>query len=94
LREIASLAEEVEDRGLSRRRRIAIMQERLDALDQKAAELARLSAYVRAKIAWMEAGQRGPEPEPAGLASGFAGLVDEVAAAGKKAGRRRKIAAR
>lgn len=96
LREIASLAAEVEAKGLSRKRRIAIMEERLDELEQKAAELARLTAYVRAKIAWMKNGERGPEPEPTppGQAPGFAGLIDEVAAAGKKAGRGRKAAAR
>ncbi len=62
LSDIAGLAAEFRSQGLSRKRRIAILAERLSALEQKAEELGRMTAYLRAKIGWMEAGGRGPEP--------------------------------
>lgn len=62
LREIGAIAAELGSAGLTRKRKIAIMQERLDALDVKAAELQRMAAYLRAKIAWIEGGESGPEP--------------------------------
>ena len=43
-------------------RKAAILRERLDALDIKAAQIARMTSYLRAKIAWIEAGERGAEP--------------------------------
>jgi DNA-binding transcriptional MerR regulator len=95
LREIAGIAEEVETKGLSRKRRIAILEGRLAALDDKATELARLTDYLRAKIAWMREGERGPEPEPApvGIRGPFAGLLDGVGSAAGPA-RRRRVAGR
>ena len=96
LREIALIAEEVEAKGLGRKRRIAILEERLGALDEKAVELAHMTNYLRAKIAWMKAGERGPEPEPApaGIPGPFAGLVDEVEAAAPAAATPRRAAGR
>jgi len=83
LREIATIAAEVEAKGLSRTRRAAILEVRLAALDEKAAELAAMTTYLRAKLAWIRAGERGPEPEPApaGIREPFGGLLDEVNAA-------------
>ncbi len=96
LREIALIAEEVEAKGLGRKRRVAILEERLGALDAKAVELAHMTAYLRAKIAWMKAGERGPEPEPApaGVPGPFGGLVDEVEAAAPPAVSRRAVGRR
>ena len=96
LREIAALAEEVERDGLPRKRRIAILEDRLSALDEKALELKRLTAYLRAKIAWIKDGERGPEPEPApaGLSGNVAGLIDEVSAAATRRRPRRAVASR
>jgi DNA-binding transcriptional MerR regulator len=96
LREIAALATEVEATGMSRARRIALFEERLHRLDEKAVEIARMTAYLRAKIAWMKNGERGPEPEPA-LADGeepLAGLVDEIAASQPARPRKIRVAPR
>jgi len=62
LREIAVLGKEYAAAGLSRERRIAIMRTQLDRLDAKAAQIGAVRDYVRAKIAWMEKGEKGPEP--------------------------------
>lgn len=62
LREIAAISREFQIHGSSRNRRIALLRERLVSLDEKAAEIARMAAYMRAKIAWMEKGEVGPEP--------------------------------
>lgn len=62
LREIETIATELQAEGASRKRRAAILAERLAALDEKAAEIARMTTYIRAKIAWMEAGEKGPVP--------------------------------
>ena len=78
LREISAIAAELDDSGLPRKRRIAIIEERLGALDDKAAELARMTTYLRAKLAWMKAGEKGPEPTlgPVGEEATVAGLLD------------------
>ena len=62
LREIAAIASELEATGLTRRRKIAILRQRLDVLDEKAGQIARMTAYLNAKIAWLEGGETGPEP--------------------------------
>jgi MerR family transcriptional regulator, copper efflux regulator len=62
LREIGAMAAELGAAGLTRKRKIAILQERLDALDGKAAQLRDMAAYLRAKIAWLEGGEKGPQP--------------------------------
>ena len=70
LREISAISIELQTEGISRRRRIGILKERLTALEDKAAEIARMTGYIRAKIAWMEKGEKGAEPV---LDPGFAG---------------------
>lgn len=62
LREIAALANELAATGFTRRRKISILRGRLDVLDEKAEQIADLRRYLTAKIAWIEGGDRGPEP--------------------------------
>jgi|ERR1700722_4634491 MerR family copper efflux transcriptional regulator len=62
LKEIASLMEKRRKGKLPLRGRIDMMKSQLAKLDAKAIELERLRAYVRAKIAWQEDGEKGPEP--------------------------------
>ena len=83
LREISAIAQELDAAGLPRARRIAILEQRLGTLDDKAAELARMIGYLRAKLAWMKGGERGEEPtlDLADAVATFAGLLDGLAAA-------------
>ncbi len=62
LAEIAALIEEVRASGGDRTRHIAIIEERLQELDEKAAKINGMRHYLRAKIAWLKGGQKGPEP--------------------------------
>ena len=62
LREIATIADELGAEGLTRKKKIAILRERLDALEEKASHIARMTTYLRAKIDWIEAGERGSVP--------------------------------
>jgi len=96
LREIAALAAEVEDSGMSRSRRIAVLEERLRALDQKAVEIDRMTTYLRAKIAWTKNGETGPEPLP-GLSADevtLSHLINGVAEAPANLTRKIKVANR
>ncbi len=68
LKDIAAIGEEDRAGGISTERSIEIMSTQLVRLEQKAAELASMAAYLRAKIAWLKGGQQGPEPELDGLA--------------------------
>lgn len=63
LREIAALTEEHRAGGMTRERSIAVMSAQLARLRQKAAEVAAMTGYLEAKIAWLEAGAKGPEPD-------------------------------
>jgi DNA-binding transcriptional MerR regulator len=62
LREIATIATQLGAEGLTRERKVEMLRERLDELEGKAASINRMTAYLRAKVVWMEAGERGPEP--------------------------------
>jgi len=63
LKEIAAIGEEYRAGGLSAARSIEIMSEQLGRLRAKQAELAAMSAYLAAKLAWLKAGGEGPEPD-------------------------------
>ncbi len=62
LGEIAAIIEELRTTGADRARHIAILEERLRELDEKAARIARMRGYLGAKIAWLKNGEKGPEP--------------------------------
>jgi MerR family transcriptional regulator, copper efflux regulator len=62
LREIAGLRKARRKGDLPLKKRLALMKDQLARLEAKSAELERLKTYVRAKIAWQEAGEMGGEP--------------------------------
>lgn len=62
LAEIGAIAEELLGDGLSAAREIEIIDTQIDRLEAKAADLARLLAYLRAKRDWMARGK--PDDEP------------------------------
>ncbi len=63
LKEIAAIGEEHRVAPITRERSIEIMAVQLGLLEAKAADLAAMAGYLRAKIAWLEGGECGPEPE-------------------------------
>lgn len=62
LKEIAEIATELQREGLSQAREVEIMEVQLAKLEQKAAELAELTNYLRAKRDWVVRGKPGDEP--------------------------------
>ena len=62
LREIAAFNTEFRADGLGVERLVAILQARLSALDEKAAQIAAMRAYLSAKLRWLHGGRAGPEP--------------------------------
>jgi DNA-binding transcriptional MerR regulator len=70
LREIAALSEEFAH-GISLARQAQVMRERLAAVDEQAAKLARLRRYFMAKIAWLDDGATATPPS-------FAQIVGEA----------------
>lgn len=67
LREIAALNEEFQQVGLSRARKRELMRGALAAIEEKAARLALMQTYFRAKIAWLEGGEKGEPPQLEGF---------------------------
>jgi MerR family transcriptional regulator, copper efflux regulator len=63
LKEIADLANEYSSGNMTPARSRAIMLSQLHRLEQKASEIEILISFVRQKIAWVESGQTGQEPE-------------------------------
>ena len=63
LREIGDLREARRRGDLPLADRIAMMKDQLARLEARSAELEKLQAYVRAKIAWQESGEKGAEPQ-------------------------------
>jgi MerR family copper efflux transcriptional regulator len=48
---------------MTRTRSIEVLASQLDRLEAKAAELAAMRTYLRAKIDWLSGGEIGPPPE-------------------------------
>jgi len=67
LKEIAAIAREHRAGGLTPARSVEIMKMQLARLEEKAATLSVMADYLRAKVTWVENGQKGPEPELGGL---------------------------
>jgi MerR family transcriptional regulator, copper efflux regulator len=62
LREIEALNVEYQAKRLTASRGAEIMRTQLERLQQKAAHVGAMISYIRAKLAWLENGSRGPEP--------------------------------
>lgn len=62
LKEVAGIASELLDDGLGPEREIDIIDAQIEKLERKAADLAQLLGYLRAKRDWMGRGK--PEGEP------------------------------
>jgi len=62
LKQIVTFNQEYAAGGMDRARKLAIMRGQLEAIDLKAERIRAMRKYVRAKIAWLEAGERGAEP--------------------------------
>jgi MerR family transcriptional regulator, copper efflux regulator len=63
LKEMADLADEYSSGNMTPERSRAIMDIQLQRLEQKASAIETLVSFVRRKIAWVESGQTGEEPE-------------------------------
>jgi DNA-binding transcriptional MerR regulator len=63
LKEIAAVGKERRARGITRKRRLEILGTQLAQLEAKAAEMRSLANYLRAKIAWVAAGEEGAPPD-------------------------------
>ena len=63
IRQIVGFNQELESGKMDRKRQIAVMSERLAALEQQAQKLSAMRAYLKKKIAWMQAGEVGPAPQ-------------------------------
>jgi DNA-binding transcriptional MerR regulator len=81
LREIAAIATELGAEGLTRKRKIELLRERLDELERKEVQIRTMTTYLRAKVVWMEGGERGPEPtlEGEGLPASLPACTVEAA---------------
>lgn len=75
LREIAALAAEYNSGRMTPERSLELMRMQLARLEEKAAQVEAMVAYTRAKVGWLEGGQRGPEP----VFGAFAGCMEERA---------------
>lgn len=62
LREISALSDEYARGDLTIARQAELMRERLAAVDEQAARLARLRRYFADKLAWLDAGATGAAP--------------------------------
>ena len=62
LREIATLKVEYDDKRMSASRGAEILRWQLTRLEEKAAHVDAMMRYIRAKLAWVDAGGKGPEP--------------------------------
>ncbi len=62
LREIVALNAEYQAKRITPARGAEIMRAQLARLEEKAAHVGGMISYIRAKLAWLEAGGKGPEP--------------------------------
>ncbi|HEX7339310.1 MAG TPA: MerR family transcriptional regulator [Rhodanobacteraceae bacterium] len=67
LKRMVTLAREHDAGALDAERRLAVMRQQLELVEAQAARIAAVREYVRAKIAWLEAGEPGAEPVFPGL---------------------------
>jgi MerR family transcriptional regulator, copper efflux regulator len=62
LREIAALNVEYQANRITPSRGAEILRAQLVRLEEKAAHVNAMVSYIRAKLAWLDAGSKGPEP--------------------------------
>jgi DNA-binding transcriptional MerR regulator len=62
LREIAALNVEYQAKRITPSRGAEILRAQLVRLEEKAAHVNAMVSYIRAKLAWLHAGSKGPEP--------------------------------
>ena len=62
LREIAALNVEYQAKRMTPSRGAEILRAQLVRLEEKAAHVDAMIRYIRAKLAWLDAGSKGPEP--------------------------------
>ena len=62
LREIAALNVEYQAKRITPSRGAEILRAQLVRLEEKAAHVDAMILYIRAKLAWLDAGSKGPEP--------------------------------
>ncbi|MEI6001930.1 MerR family transcriptional regulator [Paraburkholderia bengalensis] len=63
LKEIAAISKERREGRMTRGRSIDVLKGHIESLEAKATEIQSLSTYLRAKIAWLECGEHGPQPD-------------------------------
>jgi MerR family copper efflux transcriptional regulator len=63
LKEISAISQERRAGRMSKARSIEVLRAQLDRLEVKAAELAAMRTYLRAKVDWLSGGEKGPAPE-------------------------------
>jgi DNA-binding transcriptional MerR regulator len=63
LKEISALTDEYRENGMTRERSIEVMSAQLARLETKMGELQGMASYIRAKLAWLEGGEKGSEPD-------------------------------
>lgn len=62
LKQVVTFNREYAAGGMDRQRKLDIMRGQLEAVDLKAARIRAMRKYLRAKVAWLEGGERGDEP--------------------------------
>ncbi|MFC5525391.1 MerR family transcriptional regulator [Rhodanobacter ginsengisoli] len=67
LKQIVSLNREYEAGAMDTGRKLAVMRNQLEAVEVQAGRIRAMRKYLRAKIAWLEGGERGAEPAFCGL---------------------------
>jgi MerR family copper efflux transcriptional regulator len=63
LKEMGVIAAERRAGRMTRERSVAVLRRQLAVLEEKAAELAAMIAYLKVKADWQEGGEIGPPPE-------------------------------
>lgn len=72
LKEISAIGEEHRKGLITRERSIELMEMQLARLEAKRSELDSMGNYLRAKLAWLHAGEPGPEPQFSAFVAGAA----------------------
>ncbi|MFA6231971.1 MAG: MerR family transcriptional regulator [Rhodanobacter sp.] len=70
LKQIVALNREYAAGAMDTGRKLAVMRSQLQAVDLQAERIRVMRKYLRAKVAWLEAGEQGTEPAFCGLKQG------------------------